>query len=367
MKYMTDVSNYKCPACGGPLVFSGAKQTLHCASCGNDYDAETLKMMDDTVNAAKSESRFDWTKYTPRHFEPADAEKLATYSCPSCGAEITGDEALGSTVCPYCGNSTIVKGVFDGAFQPDFVIPFEIEKKKAIELFEADAMKKPFIPDEFKDRKRLQEMAGVYVPFWTFDCDCSAMITYRAQNVSVWSDSRYDYTKTDYYRLLRGGSVSYMNIPVDASLKADDAYMDALEPFDYSKAVNFNAGYLSGYLADRYDVSAEDSAGRANRRVENSTTEIFRDTTAGYQLVTPEFTNVQTAQGKIRYSLLPVWMLNIKYNGRNYKYAVNGQTGKVVGEYPIDKSKKKKYFGKTFLKFFVPCAAVISAAVYFFL
>lgn len=132
---MADVSNYKCPACGGPLVFSGAKQTLHCASCGNDYDAETLKMMDDTVNAAKSESRFDWTKYTPRHFEPADAEKLATYSCPSCGAEITGDEALGSTVCPYCGNSTIVKGVFDGAFQPDFVIPFEIEKKKAIELF----------------------------------------------------------------------------------------------------------------------------------------------------------------------------------------------------------------------------------------
>ena len=364
---MDDIQNYKCPGCGAALVFNGATQTLHCGSCGNDYSAETLKMMDETMNAAQSESKFDWGAYQPRQFEAADAGSLATYSCPSCGAQITGGGTMGSTVCPYCGNSTIVKGIFEGSFQPDFVIPFEIEKNKAIEIFEADAMKKPFIPDEFKDHKRLQEMAGVYVPFWTFDCDCSAMVTYSAQNVRKWSDSSFNYTQTDYYRLLRGGSIGYTNIPVDASLKADDAYMDALEPFDYSKAVDFNIGYLAGHLADKYDVSAEDSIGRANRRVENSTAEIFRDTAKNYQMVTPEFTNVQTSQGIVRYSLLPVWMLNIKYGGENYKYAVNGQTGKVAGEFPVDEGKKKKHFMKTFLKCFIPIAAAASAVVYLFM
>ena len=362
---MDQIQNYKCPCCGGPLTFSGATQSLHCDACGNDYSAETMKQMDEVLNGAQAESKFDWSNYQPREFGPAEAESLASYSCPSCGAEITGDDTMGSTVCPYCGNSTIVKGTFEGAYMPDFVIPFEVEKKKAVELFEADALKKPFIPDEFKDRKRIEEMSGVYVPFWMFDCDCTAMLTYNAQNVSYWSDSEYDYTKTDYYRLLRGGNVSYQNIPVDGSKKADDAYMDALEPFDYSKAVKFNTGYLSGYLADKYDVSVEDSLDRANRRVENSTSDIFRDTVSGYELVIPEFTNIQTSQGVVKYSLMPVWWINIKYQGENYQYAINGQTGKVVGNYPVDQKKRKKHFRKVFLLSFLPIAAIASIVGYF--
>ncbi|MGN1351110.1 MAG: hypothetical protein ACI4VM_08985 [Anaerovoracaceae bacterium] len=364
---MDQIQNYKCPACGAPLVFDGAAGGLHCSSCGNSYSTETMEQIDAAVNGAQEASKYDWGSYEPRTFEMSEGQNLASYSCPSCGAEITGDDTMGSTVCPYCGNSTIVKGTFEGAYMPDFVIPFEIDKKKAVALFEEDAKDKPFLPDEFKNRKRIEEMAGVYVPFWMFDCDCAAMLTYNAEMVYNWEDSEYEYTKTDHYRLLRNGFVSYQNIPVDASLKADDAYMDALEPFDYSKAVNFNTGYLSGHLADKYDVSVEDSIERANRRVQNSTNEIFMDTTAGYNFVRPEFTNIQTSQGIIRYSLLPVWMLNIKFNGQNYKYAVNGQTGKVVGSYPIDKKKKKRHFRNTVLKFTLPISAVIFAAMQIFL
>ena len=363
---MDQVQNYKCPACGAPLVFNGETQSLHCDSCGNDYSAESMKILDEGMNAAKSQSKFDWGTYQPRHFEMAESQGLSTYSCPSCGALITGDDTMGSTVCPYCGNSTIVQGVFEGSFRPDFVVPFEVEKKKAVELFEKDAMGKGLIPDEFKDQKRIQEMAGVYVPFWIFNCDCQAMLAYGAQKIKTWSDSKYNYVQTDHYRLLRGGGVSYMNIPVDASLKANDAYMDALEPFDYSKAVDFNAGYLSGHLADKYDVSVEDSIGRVNLRVENSTVEIFNDTISGYSTVYPEFTNIQTSQGVIRYSLLPVWMLNIKYAGENYQYSINGQTGKVVGEYPIDKRKKNRLFRRVLLKAFIPAAAICSVIAYFF-
>ena len=87
--------------------------------------------------------------------------------------------------------------------------------------------------------------------------------------VTSWSDSNYNYTKTDHYRLFRSGSVGFANIPVDGSKKADDAYMEAVEPFCYDDAVEFNGAYLSGYMADKYDVSAEESIERANERVKN--------------------------------------------------------------------------------------------------
>lgn len=343
---METVQSYKCPCCGAPLAYRGDSGSLHCDSCGNDFSAETMQQLSEAEAKAKTASKFDWTHYEPRSYEGGGDVDISSYSCPSCGAEISGDDSLGSTVCPYCGSATIVKGQFEGALQPDFIIPFKIDKNTAVSAFENDFKNAPFLPDEFKNKKRIEEMSGVYVPFWMFDCDCNANITYSARTLSFWSDSDYDYTKTDYYRLLRGGSVGFANIPVDASQKADNAYMEAVEPFNYGDAVDFNTGYLSGFLADKYDVSAEDSIERANERVKNSTESVFAETTKEYGSVTPESTNVSFSDGRIRYSLLPVWMLNIKYRGKNYKFAVNGQTGKVVGEYPVDKGKKWRYFGK---------------------
>lgn len=295
---------------------------------------------------ASGESKYDWEHYEPRSYESSEGIDLANYNCPSCGAEITGDDTLGATVCPYCGNSTIVKKQFEGALRPDYIIPFKIDKKAAMIAFEEDFKKAPFLPDEFKSKKKIEEMAGVYVPFWMFDCNCDAAITYNAERVTMWSDANYNYTKTDVYKLFRMGSIGFANIPVDGSKKADDAYMEAVEPYNYDDAVDFNGVYLSGYLADKYDVPIEECTGRANERVKNSTVAAFNNTTDGYSAVVPEQTRVSFSDGKIRYSLLPVWMLNIKYLDKMYHFAINGQTGKVVGEYPIDKKKRRKYFAK---------------------
>lgn len=362
---MEQVKNYTCPCCGAPLAFSGQSQSLHCGSCGNDYSVETMELLYEAQAGASAESKYDWNSYEPRSFDSVESDQFSTYTCPSCGAEITGDDTMGSTVCPYCGNATIVQKQFEGTLRPDYIIPFKVEKDEAIRLFEAEAMKKPFIPDEFKNKKRIAEMAGVYIPFWMFDCDCDAAITYNAEFVTAWSDSKYDYVKTDHFKLFRQGSVGFSNIPVDGLIKAEDKYMDALEPFDYSEAVNFNPAYLSGYLADKYDVSADESMDRANRRVKQSTEDLFKQTTNGYALVTPEQSTIQFTDGKIRYSLLPVWMLNIKYNNQMYKYAINGQTGKVVGEFPTDEGKKKKYFIKKFLTFGLPAAVIAALALLF--
>ncbi len=341
---MNAINSYKCPCCGAPLVFSG--EELHCDACDNSFPAEIIKQISDGETEATGESSYDWEHYEPRSYEDTSEINLAGYSCPSCGAQVTGDDTLGATVCPYCGQSTIVKGQFEGTLRPDYIIPFKVDKKAAIEAFEADFKNAPFLPDEFKNKKKIEEMAGVYVPFWMFDCDCEAAITYNAQRVTMWSDTNFNYTKTDYYKLFRMGKVGFANIPVDGSKKADDAYMEALEPYNYNDAVNFNGAYLSGYLADKYDVSVDESIERANERVKNSTVSEFDDTTGMYVAVYPEHTKVAFSNGKVRYSLLPVWMLNIKYLDKYYKFAINGQTGKVVGEYPVDKGKKWKYFWK---------------------
>ena len=341
---METINSYKCPCCGAPLVFGGNE--LRCESCDNTFPVETMQQMSEGMAEAGGESKYDWENYQPRSYEDTSEINLANYNCPSCGAQITGDDTLGSTVCPYCGQSTIVKGQFEGTLRPDYIIPFKVDKKAAMTAFEADFKNAPFLPDEFKSKKKIEEMAGVYVPFWMFDCDCDAYITYNAERVTRWSDSNYNYTKTDYFKLFRAGSVGFANIPIDGSKKADDAYMEAVEPYNYEDAVDFNGAYLSGYLADKYDVSAEESIERANERVKNSTIAAFNDTTGMFQMVTPDESRVSFSNGKIGYSLLPVWMLNIKYLDKMYQFAINGQTGKVVGNYPVDEGKKKKFFWK---------------------
>lgn len=321
---METVQSYKCPCCGDSLVFD--KDSLKCESCGNTFSVDTMKEFDEAQSETLGDSKYDWEHYEPRSYEDTGNVKLSNYSCPSCGAEITGDDTLGATVCPYCGNGTIIKEQFAGTLRPDYIIPFKVDKKSAMNAFEEDFKKAPFLPDTFKDKSKISEMSGVYVPFWTFDCDCNASISYNARRSTFWSDSNYNYARTDHFKLFRSGSMGFANIPVDGSKKTDNAYMEALEPFDYSEAVDFDGAYLSGYLADKYDVTADECVGRANERVENSVINAFETTTVGYQSVAPEHTKINFSDGKIRYSLLPVWLLNISYMDKMYKFAINGQT-----------------------------------------
>ena len=353
---MNEIQGYKCPCCSAPLLFEAQSQNLHCNSCGNDFSVETMQQLGEANAIEQKPSKYDWDSYEPRDYTEEDMANLSGYSCPSCGAEITGDATLGATMCPYCGNATIIQQQFSGTLMPDYLIPFRIDKKTAMQKFEEACLKAPFLPNEFKDQRKIQEMAGIYIPFWMFDCDCNADISYHGERMQAWSDAKYNYVKTDFYKLLRSGSISFANIPVDGSQKAEDDYMDAIEPFDYNDAVNFNTAYLSGFLADKYDVSAEESIERANTRVKNSTEAAFKETTSGYAGVITEHSSINFSNGKIRYSLLPVWMLNIKYQDQMYKYAINGQTGKVVGKYPVSKKKKWWFFTKVYAVSLAVCA-----------
>ena len=231
-----------------------------------------------------------------------------------------------------------------GVLKPDLVIPFQLDKKAAMAALRKHYEGKRLMPKVFKDENRIQEIQGIYVPVWLFDTQAEADVRYKATKIRTWSDSRYYYTQTSHYALSRRGSLGFERIPVDGSSKMDDALMESIEPFDHSKAVDFQTAYLAGYLADKYDVDAEQSAERANQRVRQSTQDAFAATAQGYTSVIPEYTGIRLQGGKVRYALYPVWLLNTKWNGNTYTFAMNGQTGKLVGDLPVDKAASRKWF-----------------------
>ena len=153
------------------------------------------------------------------------------------------------------------------------------------------------------------------------------------------ADSDYDYTETRHYAVIRGGTLGFADVPVDGSTKMDDTLMESIEPFDISGAVPFQAAYLPGYLADKYDVDAEASIERANQRIKQSTEEAFRSTVQGYTSVVPVNSIVNLQNGRARYALYPVWILNTQWNGQKFTFGINGQTGKIAGDLPMDKGK----------------------------
>lgn len=338
---MQDQIQFKCPNCGGAIEFDSTQQTMKCPYCGSEFDPQALRSLDDALSHPQPD-KLDWSSSSSEWGE-GETEGLAVYTCRSCGGEIVADENTGATRCPYCDNPVVLTGRFAGALRPDLVIPFKLDKRAAVEALKKHLQGKRLLPKVFKDENHIDEVKGIYVPFWLFDADVEADLRFRATRVRTWNDSKYEYTQTSYYSVARGGRVAFDRVPVDGSSKIDDDLMESIEPFDHRAAVDFQTAYLSGYLADKYDVDAEQSVDRANQRIKRSTEQAFASTVTGYASVQPEQTSVRLARGTSRYALYPVWLLNTTWRDSRYTFAMNGQTGRFVGDLPCDSGLAAKW------------------------
>ena len=338
---MAVLQEYKCPCCGGAIAFDSGIQKMKCPFCDTEFEMEALAAYDSELSNEQADA-LQWEHASTESWQEDD--NVRSFVCKSCGGEIIGDENTAATACPYCGNPVVMMAQFTGSLKPDCVIPFKLDKDAAMAALKKHYQGKRLLPKIFKDENHLQEIQGVYVPVWLFDAKAEADVRYKATQVRTWSDSRYDYTQTSYFALSRSGQLGFTCIPVDGSTKMDDAMMEAIEPYDMSQAVDFQTAYLAGYLADKYDVDAEESIHRANARIKKSTEDAFAATAHGYTAVIPEFSSVRLSQGQTRYALYPVWLLNTKWNGKTYTFAMNGQTGKLVGDLPMDKAVYNKWF-----------------------
>ena len=338
---------YKCPCCGGQIEFDSATQNMKCPYCDTEYEVETLKSYDDVLNAEQSD-KMDWDVSAGSEWSEGETDGMRVYVCNSCGGEIVADETTAATACPFCDNPVVMMGQFTGALKPDYVIPFKLDKEAAKKALKKHYEGKRLLPKVFKNENHIDEVKGVYVPFWLFDANADANVRYKATKIRRWSSGNYDYTETNFFSVLRAGSLGFERVPVDGSTKIADDLIESIEPFDFKDAVDFQTAYLSGYLADKYDVDSAASIERANARIKTSTESTFLSTVKGYTTVTPEHTSIQLQNSKAKYALYPVWLLNTTWKGQKYTFAMNGQTGKLVGDLPLDKGAYNRWlFGLT--------------------
>ena len=369
----SQITNYQCPACTGPLQFAGDSGRLECEYCGSSFSVEEIEALykekdQAAEEAAAAEAEVEQAEdvnetqgeYDTGEYWDVQAEGLKAYNCPSCGAELITDATTAATSCPYCGNPSIIPGVFSQTIKPDYVLPFKVTKDEAKAALKKYYKGKKLLPKTFADKNHIEEIKGVYVPFWLFDGTADADMSFRGTRVHTHVSGDFQITTTEHYRMRRAGTLSFEKIPVDASSKMPDEYMDAIEPFDFSELKPFSNAYLPGYLADKYDEDVEKCAPRAEERVVNSAVSAVTSTATGFSTCVPESKRVNVRRGKVSYALLPVWMLSTRWNGNSYLFAMNGQSGRFIGDLPVDKGRYWAWFAKIAL----PVAAVLAMLMY---
>ena len=367
----SQITNYQCPACTGPLRYDGGSGKLQCDYCGSTFTVqeiealyeEKLEQAEQTgVQQAEKEeaqaaaaAQEGWSEYDASWM--SDQAGMKAYNCPSCGAEMICDETTAATSCPYCGNPTVVPAQFHGMLKPDYILPFRLDKEKAKSALRSFYKGKKLLPKAFSDENHIEEIKGVYVPFWLFDAQSSADLSFDATQVRSFRQGNYQVTLTDHFAVRRAGTVDFSRIPVDGSRKMPDAHMDAIEPFDYSELKPFSTAYMPGFLAERYDVDVDECEERAKLRANNTAEQIIAATVQGYTSCTPVSKQVQLHRGQVKYVMLPVWLLSTRWHDQSFLFAMNGQTGKLIGDLPVSRGRWWAWFGAIA----GPLAAVLTA------
>ena len=327
-----NVLDNKCPSCGANIKFNPETQTFKCEYCFSEYTLEEMKKFN---NASSEEANKKESKNNTSYI---------TYSCENCGAEIIADENTASTFCVYCGSTAILKDKLSGEFAPSLIIPFKKTKEMAVKAFIGLKKGRPLIPKSFISEQNIEKITGVYIPFWLYDVKVKGLLTAKSTFVTSWRSGDYTYTKTDVYSMESDGEMTFQKIPVDGSTRFDNNIMNAIEPFNYEELEPYNHAYLSGFLAEKYDVNKEEAFKDAHDRSHQSATNKMLNDMKAPGVKTIVNNGLEASYINTSYAMLPVFMVNVKYNNQIYPFAMNGQTGEFVGNIPLDKKKAFLYF-----------------------
>lgn len=318
------VIEYKCPNCGSGMVFDSETGMLSCQSCGRKDDIKNIA--DPLGNGVFS------------------GDEVQEYHCTSCGAVIMTEAETAATVCSFCGSAVVLGDRLSGKLAPAMVIPFSISKEEAMQAFKKWCKNGLLTPSGFMTADRIKGIMGMYVPFWLYELHNKVDVYGHATKVRTYTKGDYRYTETQHFDVYRRLRLNYSKIPIDASEKMNDELMDKLEPFPYDQLKGFKTPYLAGYVAEKYSYNDEQLLPRAKDKISGYIESAISASVTGYSMV--NFTNKQI-DTKVRgadYTLLPVWVVHYDYNKKDYTFAMNGQTGKVVGKPPISKAKVMSWF-----------------------
>lgn len=325
---MSQVTDFKCPSCGGYVEFDPARQQFRCRFCGQVLSESDLSETQEQQIPRAEENSMD-----------QQTGGYRGYHCLSCGAQIVTGDTTAATRCYYCHNPVVLSDRLDGEFRPDGVIPFTLDKDGAKEAFAKFIRRKKFVDRDFYSQAQLEDFSGVYYPYWMGDIEGEAAFTGEGTRVSVMRGPSHTVTTTKHYRVQREGRVRFANMFRKALSSADRTLSEGIHPYRYDEMKAYAPGYLSGFMAEMRDVDEapvrEEMVAEARGQVDG----IMRQGN-DYHSLTGR-TTFRADKTDLRYVLMPAWVLTYKgsRDGAPYYYMMNGQTGEVCGKLPVKKSK----------------------------
>ena len=342
---------YKCPNCDGGLVFDPESGTYACEYCLSRFSQDELAAESQSAEVVQEEVVAEESAT-----EETVTESAVIYHCPSCGAEVITDETTAATFCFYCHNPIVLAGKLEGTYLPDGIIPFKITKEEATEKFLGWIQKKKFVPKGFYSKQNIEKMSGVYFPYWLYDCEVDSSMSGVARDVRIWRVGDIEYTETKTFQIHRAGKVSFRHLPKTGLEKAQNALLKGIFPYEFGALEKFHMGYLSGFQAEKRDIDKENYIEEIKKEVSDFAEKRIRDTITGRTSFSADSQHYHITEDKFSYVLLPVWVLTYKAKGSDICYfAMNGQTGEIVGSLPTDSKKLFKLGAIIFAVIFVIC------------
>ena len=324
------MQKYTCKKCEAELFWDSESQQLKCEYCGQLYDPEEFNDTNEQAGCVvKNENTTD----------DSQGFALLKYICDGCGAEVITAAGTLATTCVHCGRALSMNKKLEGIFKPDYVIPFAIAKPKAIELYK-QYIKGFCIPKEFSEEAQVEKIKGLYVPFWlhSFRDDSTAEFQCEKEIVSRRNDDKV--VTHQKYQVNMAATTLFDKLPTDALTKMDDKIMDALEPFNYQRIEEFHPGYMAGYYAEEYNEDVVETFPRARKRAVEAIKVLMKDSiNKKYDTIYMTKFNDAIITHSADYAMLPIWLLTVTYQNKQYIFAVNGVTGKVAGRVPLDVKK----------------------------
>ena len=319
---------FSCPNCGNNIRFDIASQKMHCPSC-DTYLEPTL--LPEKIRDAQTGMALD---------EKGEME-VTIYTCPQCGAEMLSTDNDVTAFCSYCGASNILTERIAREKRPDCLIPFQITREDCKKAYAARMRKAVFAPSVLKKAEYIDGFRGIYMPYWSYDMTQKGEISING----VHEHRKGDYIIQDHYRLSMDADNSFKGVTHDASSSFSDRISESLAPYDTGEMKAFHTAYLSGFYADTADIDPEIYRPSQEHMAATETLSLMKKEKAFASYTKLANNNpaaaTKTKTTRVRRTLFPVWFMSWQHEGRVAYSAVNGQTGKITADIPID---KKKYF-----------------------
>lgn len=316
---------YACPGCGANIKFDPATQMMVCSYCGKTASPDSYMS---AHSAQEMEGLAD------------DEYQVTYYTCPQCGGELITEDNTAATFCSYCGSSTILEMRVGKEKKPDYVIPFMKTRKDCEAEYKKTLKKAIFAPSDMKSDETIERFRGIYMPYWIYGVEKHDTIAVKGEK----SHRSGDYIYTKHYRMDAKVDASYKGISYDASSSFEDRLSESIAPFDLSGSKHFNSAYFSGFYADTSDVDKNLYVSEAEALVDiditDKTARISEYSAHGASKADIQKAVASSGYSKdVRLGMFPVWFLANQHGDRVSYAVVNGQTGKIAMDLPIDIKK----------------------------